>query len=269
MSPLPIEPVPPAPGAGTCSDGIINQDESDRDCGGRCGATCQGGSKCRTLQDCAASLDCPAATLRCAAPSCTDGERNGGESAVDCGGSCRGCATAEACQAGADCQSGVCAARGCASDVARCCQAPSCGDGVLNGSEVDVDCGASCGLCPLAASCNQSDQCQSGLCQANRCTDPGSCSDGVRNGTETSLDCGGDSCPRCADQLACTQASDCSNNDCFNGVCVSCGSGVLDGTETDIDCGGSDPFCRRCNPGERCLIGSDCLSGSCLMGFCG
>jgi hypothetical protein len=69
--------------------------------------------------------------------------------------------------------------------------------------------------------------------------------------------------------LPCLQASDCANNNCFGGVCISCGSGVIDGTETDVDCGGADPFCQRCLPGRRCLIGGDCQSGACNGNVCG
>ncbi len=48
--------------------------------------------------------------------SCTDGVKNGNETAVDCGGSCPACA--------------------------------SCTDGVKNGNETAIDCGGSCAPCP-------------------------------------------------------------------------------------------------------------------------
>ena len=51
----------------TCSDGILNQDETDIDCGGVCTA-------CAVL------------------PTCTDGIKNGNETGVDCGGDCDPCA---------------------------------------------------------------------------------------------------------------------------------------------------------------------------------
>ncbi|PBQ34422.1 hypothetical protein CNR22_22460 [Sphingobacteriaceae bacterium] len=51
--------------SGTCSDGILNQNETSVDCGGKC-------SKCAT---------------------CSDGIQNQGESAVDCGGPCGNCPT--------------------------------------------------------------------------------------------------------------------------------------------------------------------------------
>jgi hypothetical protein len=50
--------------------------------------------------------------------------------------------------------------------------APTCSDGIQNGTETGIDCG---GTCPACA--------------------PG-CSDGIQNGTETGVDCGG-TCPPC------------------------------------------------------------------------
>ena len=50
-----------------------------------------------------------------AAPACDDGVRNGDESAVDCGGSCDGCANGAACGDGDDCLSGRCESDECAS----------------------------------------------------------------------------------------------------------------------------------------------------------
>ena len=40
---------------GTCADGMLNQDESDVDCGGICGSTCLVGEMCNTYADCANS----------------------------------------------------------------------------------------------------------------------------------------------------------------------------------------------------------------------
>lgn len=258
--------------AASCTDAVKNGAETDVDCAGSC-ADCPTGRACNEPADCSngvcrAAGCAPGVANCCQAPTCNDGVRNGGESDVDCAGRCRDCAPGRACAAANDCQTGVCGAGGCAEGVLRCCQAPSCSDGVENGDESDIDCGTGCGLCPLAAQCGNDAECQSGFCQTGRCADRGTCNDGVRNGTESAIDCGGSACPRCADRLTCALDSDCINNNCFNDVCISCGSGVQDGTETGIDCGGGDPFCRRCNPGERCVIGSDCVSGQCFGGFC-
>ncbi len=52
--------------------------------------------------------------------------------------------------------------------------APTCNDGIQNGTETGVDCGGSCPACPVTPTCN----------------------DGIQNGTETGVDCGG-TCPAC------------------------------------------------------------------------
>lgn len=260
--------------APSCTDNVRNGGEPDVDCGGPC-ASCPTARACGAADDCqsgvCSSLGCAAGVAQCCqAATCSDGVANPGETDVDCGGRCPDCATGRACNGAADCQSGVCRGGGCAGGVARCCQAPSCTDGVANGGEPLVDCGnVACGLCAIDHACTLDAQCQSGFCPAGSCADPGTCTDSTLNGTETAVDCGGNRCPRCVDRLPCLQDADCVNNNCFNNICISCGSTVLDGTETDIDCGGADPACRRCNPGERCLINSDCLSNGCFTGFCG
>lgn len=68
--------------------------------------------------------------------SCTDGVQNGGESNVDCGGSCAPCGTTQLCSTSADCATGVC--------MNGHCQAATCSDGVQNGNETGVDCGGAC-----------------------------------------------------------------------------------------------------------------------------
>lgn len=50
--------------------------------------------------------------------SCSDGQRNGDETAADCGGSCGACGNGLACAAASDCQSGRCAAGVCAAQPA-------------------------------------------------------------------------------------------------------------------------------------------------------
>jgi hypothetical protein len=79
------------------------------------------------------------------------------------------CATGELCRDGADCASHVCANAGCAAGDERCCQAPSCEDGVRNGSEPVADCGGGCGGCEPGAACNIDADCQSGACERGRC----------------------------------------------------------------------------------------------------
>jgi hypothetical protein len=74
-------------------------------------------------------------------------------------------------------------------------EAPTCTDGVKNGSESDVDCGGTCPACGTDKSCSLPADCTSGVCTGGKCAAP-SCTDAVKNGTETGIDCGG-SCPTC------------------------------------------------------------------------
>jgi hypothetical protein len=104
----------------SCSDGILNQDETGIDCGG---ATCP------------------------ACPTCSDGIRNGDETGIDCGGAnCPTCPVVPSCsdgilnqdETGIDCGGATCPA------------CPTCSDGIQNGDELGVDCGGSnCPTCPV------------------------------------------------------------------------------------------------------------------------
>jgi hypothetical protein len=255
--------------AATCDDTIINQDETDQDCGGRCPDRCDDSQACLVDADCGEGLFCPPETRRCTPASCQDRVLNGSELLIDCGGGvCPGCPNGTTCSAATDCASSVCGA-------GSVCEASRCDDGVLNGTETGIDCGGPCGLCALGSSCTDSAECQSGICATigcppgvSQCCVSSTCSDNVRNGRETDVDCGGLDCPRCADRSSCGVNTDCVNNDCFIGVCISCGDGVLTGTETGLDCGGADPFCRRCNVDEPCLSNTDCASQFCVNGRC-
>lgn len=96
----------PDAAAETCSDGVQNQDETDTDCGGVCGATCEPGDTCGADGDCTTD-DCDGTCQPLA--SCDDGVLNGMETDVDCGGPmCMGCAEGEACTEDDDCAAGVC-----------------------------------------------------------------------------------------------------------------------------------------------------------------
>jgi len=94
---------------------------------------------------------------------CNDGETNGDETDVDCGGlTCPTCPDLSGCNLGTDCQSGVC--------VGNICQPASCSDGVLNGTETDIDCGGSCTGCLLGETCIVGGDCVSTSCAGSACT---------------------------------------------------------------------------------------------------
>ncbi|MEO8185465.1 MAG: hypothetical protein ABI895_42190 [Deltaproteobacteria bacterium] len=187
--------------AATCSDGIVNQGESDVDCAGECAARCAEGDDCRSSTDCTTGLFCPPTTQRCAPPSCQDGLPNGSETGLDCGGTCAGCAAGNACRAASDCATGICRDGSCAT--------PSCDDLTRNQDETDIDCGGVCGPCAPGRACELDSECESGACQDGRCCggQEGDCTRCARR-LSTSLQCNSngasaEASAACSDFLQC------------------------------------------------------------------
>jgi len=87
-----------------------------------------------------------------------------------------------------------------------CAQGPvadPCHDRVQDNGETGVDCGGSCGACPVV---------------------PASCSDGVRDGLETDVDCGWN-CGKCGLGQHCWSVDDCASGGCTGdqfslGTCI-------------------------------------------------
>ena len=107
-------------------------------------------------------VPCPSG--HCAAApvnTCFDRVRDGDETDLDCGGSCRPCAGGSTCNVATDCQAGAC--------NAGTCPEPSCSDGVQNGFETDVDCGWNCPPCAAAKRCDVATDCASGNCVDSTC----------------------------------------------------------------------------------------------------
>ncbi len=195
----------------SCTDGEQGDDETDVDCGGSCNK-CADDMHCNTDSDCV-SDNCEEGTCKAKTEaSCTDGEKNGDETDVDCGGSCDKCAENMHCDASSDCLSDNCEEGTCKIKV------DPCADGVLDGNETDIDCGGSCGKCGDGKTCNSGADCANGFCDANKCT---SCSDGVLNGNEADVDCGGRCGANCAAGKACHSDSDCATYNCVDKVCKS------------------------------------------------
>ncbi len=129
----------------SCSDGIQNQDETDIDCGGPCDK-CDIGKRCRKNSDCTTDY-CQngicanqAINKGCEiTPNCTDQIRNGDETDVDCGGSCKQCSDGKRCQLDSDCTNNYC--------YQGICKTPTCSDGVKNQGETGIDCGGPCKAC--------------------------------------------------------------------------------------------------------------------------
>ncbi|MCC6522641.1 MAG: DUF4215 domain-containing protein [Polyangiaceae bacterium] len=156
--------------AGACADGGAGAGGG----GGATGTTTQTG-------ECSHASDCPGSDSTCAyrvcgfglcdmiyAPVLTTCSESGGL-VCDGSGRCVECAPGAACTTGI-CQDGLCVAA-------------HCGDGAVNGSETDVDCGGDCGPCADGRHCVAGDDCQSGVCVNTVCAAP-SCGDGHVNGAE-------------------------------------------------------------------------------------
>lgn len=103
----------------------------------------------------------PPDPFQCSLGECGDGDQNGDETDVDCGGGCAPCADGLACAGAADCQSRVCAGSECIP--------PACDDGVQNGAETDQDCGGDCTPCADALRCQVDGDCVSGSCVLSVC----------------------------------------------------------------------------------------------------
>jgi formylglycine-generating enzyme required for sulfatase activity len=146
---------------------------------------------CQTATDCDTGF-CHPVTGRCARPSCSDGFKNGGETDVDCGGSCpAACPDGKSCRTGADCQGGFCASP---SATLGYCMTSSCTDFFRDGDESDVDCGGSCpDRCGEGQGCRADSDCQAG----SRC-------DGL---TQTCTECPAEMVPLPGDQSRCVPGS--------------------------------------------------------------
>ncbi len=216
----------PNPYIPTCGNGIQDEDELQ---GVDCGPTCKVG--------------CP--------PTCFDGIQNGNETGVDCG-------SPECFALGIICPDPTCddgiqnihieynellpdgyivvVEKGidCDNDpLTSCpdCLIPTCFDGIKNGNEEGIDCGAACGT---------------------PCNPVATCFDGTMNGGETGVDCGGPNCPPCP---TCTDGFkngpelevDCLDHPILQypcELCPSCHDFIQNQFELDVDCGG--PECERC-----------------------
>jgi hypothetical protein len=149
------------------------------------------------------------------------------------------------------------------------CLAPSCSDGIQNGSETGLDCGGGCPKgCVAGTACFAATDCDSSVCQGGTCQ-AASCHDNTRNEGESGIDCGGtSSCGPCSPGGGCTMPSDCTSSVCTGNICQTptCGDHVKNGSETDVDCGGSCPM--QCGTGFGCLVNGDCQSDVCTNHLC-
>jgi hypothetical protein len=104
-------------------------------------------------------------------PQCSDRIRNGSETDMDCGGSCRPCVAGRSCDSGGDCESGNC--------LGGRCAPPPCANGVKDNAETDVDCGGgTCRRCAGGRHCLSNSDCFNEQCDpgTSTCTSLGTVS---------------------------------------------------------------------------------------------
>lgn len=115
--------------------------------------------------------------------------------------------------------------------------APTCTDGVKNGSETDVDCGGSCGRCNVGKTCTSRDDCTTAFCSSGTCAE-------FVNAADCGLDSDGSNCAtrtNAQNQKICTKI----NGRFFgNGTCADhclaseqCVLPVSGGVECVLPCG--------------------------------
>ncbi|CAF1668157.1 unnamed protein product, partial [Adineta ricciae] len=247
----------------SCNDGNKNQNETDTDCGGVCGATCGVAKVCQINGDCA-NGNCHTGLKKCQSPSCSDGNQNQNESDIDCGGVCTTkCALNQLCKVNSDCTNGNCY------QTNHTCQPYSCSDGNKNQGEGDIDCGGPCNttLCALYQTCNVNADCVTGNCQqANHTCLPISCFDGNKNQGEIDVDCSGPCSSKCAVNQMCSVNTDSSKYESpstYSPLAYSCFDGNQNQNESDIDCGG---VCTtKCAINKLCKVNSDCTNANCYQ----
>jgi hypothetical protein len=105
---------------------------------------------------------------------CINGEKDGDETDLDCGGSCHGCSFGGDCAVNEDCLSLVCDAGTCntAAPTATPTLNPTpatCVNTVHDGDETDVDCGGSCHGCGEDQTCFINEDCLSHICLDSKC----------------------------------------------------------------------------------------------------
>ncbi|HEX3854444.1 MAG TPA: hypothetical protein VHW01_25955 [Polyangiaceae bacterium] len=242
-----------------CTDGVLDSDETDVDCGGSCGAKCKDTApqqKCKIAADCVSGM-CSGTPLLCQPPPAC---------AATCAGSCVSCSVpgklgscaklppgvddaASVCMINATCDgSGACVSSQSKAHFGDACtQDLDCFNG---------NCGA--GLCKLANgdACAEDAACKSGRCSANVCaactgdTDcaSGKCSSGI------CLLPGG---------YSCAATGDCASQSCsFSKACVQAGSEACT-AQACITYFCHNGFCQTCSANTDCPLGSACTGGSC------
>jgi hypothetical protein len=144
----------------------------------------------------------------------------------------------------------------------------TCGDGIQNNSEENIDCGGPCIACPTCIDEVQNQGEEGVDCGGPCITACPTCDDEIQNQGEEGVDCGGPCitvCPTCYDEIQ-NQGEE--GVDCgYPCAPCHCFDGVQNGTETGVDCGKPCPPCApSCTDGiqNQGETGVDC-GGPCLI----
>ncbi len=208
----------------SCSDGIKNGTETDKDCGGSCkacnGTVCGSNAALCASDNCVDNVCCNAVCngtcQACNIPgslgTCTN--LPAGQLDVTCSGgkACDGAGTCKtpaggACGINTDCASGICYAGICRVQAnGPCTDDIACGSGLCSGS--------------VCTDCNAGNQCKSLACTAPTCKAPGGAPCGANE------DCAGGQCQfnLCLlnNSLVCSTNADCRSGYCKSNVCTAC-----------------------------------------------
>jgi len=247
--------------AATCTDGVQNGDETDKDCGGSCAADCAVGQACVGNGDCALPVSGHCSNSKCIAAACNDGVQNGSETDKDCGGSCAAdCVTGSRCAGNADCASGVCLTSKCVTCQPTTKQCVNTSVQTCS-STGDWGNGVACSVANGTPNCTGN-----GVCGIASCS-PGyaDCGGGVADGCETNLHLANACGTTCANRIACSTSNGMPS--CPSGSCVmACNAGFgdcsqtnNDGCETNVNvvahCGACAPIVQCTAPSQICSAG--------------
>ena len=173
---------------------------------------------------------------------CSNGVRDFGETDLDCGGNCTGCAIGKRCLIDRDCSSSYCAAN----NTCQVAPSASCFDVLKNQDETDRDCGGLiCGPCNDGEMCLVNADCKSENCNplTKLCETEDTCFNNEFDAlTETDIDCGGQCAVGCGIGKTCGADEDCiSGTKCIESICTECQfgdfdcDGILNEQDDDID----------------------------------
>jgi len=99
-----------------CFNEVMDETETDIDCGGDCAVCEEEGSSCSINDDCS-TKSCEPITNVCVASGCDNEYKDGYESDIDCGGDCSSCELGKNCVYDSDCASEICSYNICSEDL--------------------------------------------------------------------------------------------------------------------------------------------------------